>query len=98
MNTEMTPSNGMSSLNTDAMTSSQRLWPNPSPQLEHYVSVTKLLAKRISQVSLQCWQGPPQFWAFRKANSLTGLLGDFDKVHLFPNFYRPIAWTLRPTC
>jgi hypothetical protein len=45
MNTEMTPSNGMSSLNTDAMTSSQRLWPNPSPQLEHYVSVTSCWRK-----------------------------------------------------
>jgi hypothetical protein len=45
MNTEMTPSNGMSSLNTDAMTSSQRLWPNPSPQLEHYASVTSCWRK-----------------------------------------------------
>ena len=30
MNTQVTPSNGMSSLNTDAMTASQRLWPKPT--------------------------------------------------------------------
>jgi hypothetical protein len=70
----------------------------PIPSAGTLCVSNELLAKRVSQVSLQCRQGPPQFWAFCKANSLADLLGDFDKVHRFRNFYRPITWTLRPTC
>jgi hypothetical protein len=49
MKTQMTPSNGMSSLITDAMTASQRLRPKLTPSAEHYASVTSCRLKRIVQ-------------------------------------------------
>jgi hypothetical protein len=61
MKTQMTPSNGMSSLNTDAMTASQRLRPKLTPSAGTLCVSNELLTERIALESYQCQQARPQF-------------------------------------